>query len=101
MFVVNLDTNEIQDPIHVGFLSNSSQPLFGTQQSGSNMLTADNRTTTVLGFYTKYFWNKPNYGSTITIPIQVWRAMINSIYTIYRADYNPLAAYKEEDVLRD
>ena len=50
MFVVNLDTNEIQDPIHVGFLSNSSQPLFGTQQSGSNMLTADNRTTTVLGF---------------------------------------------------
>jgi len=25
--------------------------------------------------------------------------MINSIYTIYRADYNPLAAYKEDNVL--
>lgn len=49
MFVVNLDTEEILDPIHLGFMSNNSQPFFGTEVSGSTSFIADNRTTTVLG----------------------------------------------------
>jgi hypothetical protein len=62
MFVVNLDTNEIQDPIHVGFLSNASQPLFGSQQSGSSMFTADNRTTSVLGLTQNLYEINPTTG---------------------------------------
>lgn len=49
MFVVNLDTEEILDPIHLGFMSSASQPFFGTEVSGSTTFIADNRTTTVLG----------------------------------------------------